>query len=139
MVTRSAYFTSLQILPKIILEAYGAVTYICQGEQPSLIMSKTRVTPIKALTLSKLELIAAYKAVQIHYSFIMTVFVWSDSQIVLHWILNQRKLKPFGASWIQKGNNLVATCSWRWCPTQCNPADLVTRSIPCRAFTQSTL
>ena len=30
--------------------AYGMVVYVCHSGQPSLIMSKTRVSPIKELT-----------------------------------------------------------------------------------------
>ena len=129
-------------------KAYGAVAYICQGEKPSLIMSKTRVAPIKALSLPRLELMAAVVGTRLykfiiaslpqHYSCI-PVFMWSDSQIVLYWILNQRKLKPFVASRIQEINNSVAASSWRYCPTQHNPADLVTRGISYKTFAQCTL
>ena len=121
-------------------KAYGAVAYICHGGQPSLIMSKTRVAPIKELTLPKLDLMD--KVIQVHYSLIITAIfryssiLWSDSQIVLYWMLNQRKLKPFVASWIQEINNLVSNSSWRYCPTQDNPADLLTRGITYKAFAQ---
>ena len=67
------------------------------------------------------------------------VFLWSDSQIVLYWILNQRKLKPFVASRIQEFNNSVSASSWRYCPTQDNPADLLTRGITYKAFAQCKL
>ena len=129
-------------------KAYRAVAYICQGEKPSLIMSKIRVAPIKALSLPRLELMAAVVGTRLdkfiiaslpqHYSCI-PVFMRSDSQIVLHWLLNQRKLKPFVASRIQEINNSVAASSWRYCPTQDNPADLVTRGISYKMLAQCTL
>ena len=87
------------------MKAYGALAYIRQGTHSSLIMSKSHVAPLKKLTLPNLELMAAligarlYKFISsssqiIHYT--SQVFLWSDSQIVLHWILNsilnQRKL-----------------------------------------------
>ena len=129
-------------------KAYGAVAYICHGGQPLLIMSKTRVAPIKELTLPKLELMAAVIGTRL-YKFIIAslpqqcsdipVFLWSDNQIVLYWILNQRKLKPFVASRIQEINNLVSNSSWRYCPTQDNPADLLTRGITYKALAQCKL
>ena len=67
------------------------------------------------------------------------VFLWSDSQIVLCWILNHRKLKPFVASRIQEINNSVSTNSWRYCPTQDNPADLLTRGITYETLAQCKL
>lgn len=149
------FYHSRETLPKEMhvfvdasKKAYGAVAYICQGGQPSLIMSKTHVAPIKELTLPKLELMAAVIGTRL-YKFIIAslppqcsdipIFLWSDSQIVLYWILNQRKLKPFVASQIQEINNSVPTSSWRYCPTQDNPADLLTRGITYKAFAQCKL
>jgi len=43
-------------------KAYGAVIYICQNQDTSLVMPKSRVTPIKPITLPKLELMTAVMA-----------------------------------------------------------------------------
>ena len=67
------------------------------------------------------------------------VFLWSDSQIVLYWILNQRKLKPFVASRIQEINNSLSINSWRYCPTQDNPVGLLTRGITYETLTECRL
>ena len=40
-------------------KAYGAVSYIISGDQCSLVMAKSRVAPLKKLTLPQLELMAA--------------------------------------------------------------------------------
>ena len=40
-------------------KAYGATAYISNGDQSSLVMSKSRVAPLKKLTLPQLELMAA--------------------------------------------------------------------------------
>ena len=67
-------------------------------------MSKTRVAPIKPLTLPRLELSATILAARlgdfivrsfqhaIASSFQLNTHLWSDSQIVLHWISSNKKL-----------------------------------------------
>jgi len=43
-------------------KAYGAIVYLCNNHDISFVLSKGRVAPIKALTLPKLELMAAVTA-----------------------------------------------------------------------------
>ena len=54
-------------------------------------MSKTRVAPLKALTLPRLELMATVLGARLARHImdsihIEEVFLWTDSQIVLHWL-----------------------------------------------------
>ena len=49
----------LHIFADASLCAYGAVAYITQDNQVSLVMSRSRVAPVKPITLPKLELMAA--------------------------------------------------------------------------------
>ena len=71
-------------------KVYGAVAYLVQDEYTSLVMSKTKVSPLKSVTLPRLELQAAVLATRLT-NFILsalnwqgTIYLWSDSQIVLH-------------------------------------------------------
>ena len=75
-------------------KAYGAVAYISTGDQYSLVMSKSRVAPLKKLTLPQLELMAASISTRLAHFVAealnsrfpnLTVHLWSDSEIVLHW------------------------------------------------------
>ena len=60
-------------------------------------MAKTRLVPLKQLTLPKLELMAALTAAKLS-SFITdalksnscSINPWTDSQIVLHWIKGKK-------------------------------------------------
>ena len=51
--------------------AYGAVAFLCMGRETSFIMARSRVAPLKQLTLPKLELMAALTAARLS-SFLMT-------------------------------------------------------------------
>ena len=84
------------------LKAYGAVVYIPQGSQVSFVIAKTRVAPLSKLTLPKLELMAALVATRLTKFVVSSldglyhdipIHLWSNSQIVLHWIGNQKKQK----------------------------------------------
>ena len=51
--------TTLHVFVDASMAAYGAAVYICRGNKSALVMSKTRVAPLKGLTLPQLELMAA--------------------------------------------------------------------------------
>jgi hypothetical protein len=87
--------------------AYGAVAYLQQHSQVAFVMAKTRVAPIKTLTMPQLELTAAligarlasfiHNAIKNRYN-ALEVHLWSDSQIVLHWLSSNKQLKQFVAN-----------------------------------------
>lgn len=131
--------------------AYGAVIYLRlvqpKGAKCMLIAAKSRVAPVKTVTIPRLELCAAvllskllqcvkqscrwkeYKAI-----------LWSDSAIVLHWMRKDvDSLKPFVHNRIQ--NILAATegCEWRHVSTVDNPADLLSRGIEAEALNKCSL
>ena len=70
-----------------------AMVYLCKDDQVSLVILKSRVVPVN--TLPKLQLIAAVMTTRpaqlirsafIHQFPSIRIHLWSDSQIVLHWI-----------------------------------------------------
>ena len=93
------YFTAIQfavqdlhVFANASTKAYGAVAYFSQDTYASLVMSKTRVAPLKTISLPRLELMAAVLATTLA-TFILSsikcqcnVHLWSHSQIVLYWI-----------------------------------------------------
>ena len=69
-------------------KAYGAVAYLQANNHTVFVMAKTRVAPLKELTLPKLELMAALIATRISKYIATTLSIqdisiklWSDSQI----------------------------------------------------------
>ena len=146
------YFSSAFVQPVLhsfadaSLKAYGAVVFLTQGDEVSFIVAKSRVAPLKELTLPRLELMAALVATRLTHFVVKaiplkdpSIFVWSDSQIVLHWVNSRKQLPTFVRHRITEIQSLLPTAEWKYCPTLENPADLLTRGITTEALMSSTL
>ena len=128
----------LHVFADASTKAYGAVAYLQSAGNVAFVMAKSRVSPLKNLTLPRLELKAAVtaahlatsivSALQVHMPSIQ-VRLWSDSQIVLHWISSTKQLKQFVANRVQEILKLFPTTIWSYCHTTDNAADLLTRGI----------
>lgn len=80
-------------------QAYAGVVYLrmidSDGNIPtSLVMSKTKVAPIKQLTIPRLELCGAHLLAQVlhhckevFFLSLKDVFAWTNSMIVLNWLV----------------------------------------------------
>ena len=55
---------------------------------------------------------------------INSVHMWSDSQIVLHWLNSDKKLKQFVSNRVMEITNVCPAQWWNYCPSADNPADL---------------
>lgn len=129
-------------------KAYGAVVYISNGNQSSLVMAKSRTAPLKKLTLPQLELMAAligtrlanfvYHALKPRYPN-LKIKLWSDSEIVLHWLHSKKPLKQFVENRTREIKSLFPVADWNHCPTNDNPADLLTRGINAEQLHTSSL
>ena len=140
--------TQLHFFADASTKAYGAVAYLSNGNQTSLVISKSRVAPLKQLTLPQLELMAALTAARLA-NFVtkslqrrcsnLDIHMWSDSEIVLHWLNSNKTLKQFVANRIEEIKQLVPPIHWNYCPTKSNPADLLTRGIGAQQLKSSSL
>ena len=127
-------------------KAYGTVTFVNIRGCVSYVMAKSRVAPVKATTLPRLELMAAVTGARLT-SFVVSAlqlepvgtYIWTDSQIVLYWLNSSKKLPPFVDHRVQEIHRLTPTASWRYCPTGDNPADLLTRGISFNQLATSQL
>ena len=143
LLTASPSATALHVFADASPKAYGAATYIQCGNYSSLVMSKSRVAPVKQQSLPRLELMAAVVAARlgsfVHSSLNLNVsmYYWSDSQIVLCWLKSKKKLKSFID---HRVTEIKATTSlWKYCPTACNPAELLTCGLTAQQLADSTL
>ena len=127
-------------------KAYGAITFFNSDGHVAAIMAKSRVAPLKSTTLPRLELMAAVTGARIT-KFVMTslnlksihTYIWTDSQIVLYWTQSSKKLPSFVAHCVEEIHQLIPIASWQYCPTNENPADLLTRGISFDQLSSSTL
>ncbi|GFX81266.1 integrase catalytic domain-containing protein [Trichonephila clavipes] len=120
--------------------AYAAVVYIkCFNEsgqsQTRLLCSKSRVAPLKTLTIPRLELSAALllsrlvkKVVPILQLSIYKIWMWTDSTIALAWIKTEpHKLKTFVSNRVAEIQALSKDYHWKHVSSKNNPADLISR------------
>lgn len=101
----------------------------------SLLMGKSRVAPLKPVTVPRLELSAAVLSVKIafflerelDYNQVSHVF-WSDSKIVLSYINNEaRRFHVFVANRVQQIREKTETSQWRYVSSEENPSDTASR------------
>ncbi|CAG9572028.1 unnamed protein product [Danaus chrysippus] len=103
-----------------------------------LLAGKARVTPLKPVSIPRLELQAALLGTRLAQSVLEELDVvpkrrtyWTDSSTVLAWIRSDpRTFKPFVAHRLAGIEDTSRPDEWRWVPTSQNPADDATRSTP---------
>ena len=133
-----AHIDNLFVFADASTKAYGAIVYLNSGNHISLVMSKNRVARTRAVTLPRLELMAAVTATRLtefvcssilHDKQRVRVHFWTDSQIVLHWIHKGTNCKPFISHRVKEIREAFPTAIWSFTPSGDNPADLLTRGL----------
>lgn len=120
-------------------KAFTAISFIRVQKNDtvnaSIIAAKTRVSPLKVLSIPRLELQAAVMGVRLTDMIkqelelvIQDVIYWTDSSTVLKWIRSDAKdFKHFVAHRLGEILELSDVSQWRWVPTKENVADDATR------------
>ncbi len=142
VVGEGAQIVDLQGFADASERAYGACLYVRSVDQNNqvhvrLLCSKSKVAPIKTLSIPKLELCAALLLARLVNKIKMSLNIqsqkcvyWSDSSIVLAWIrTTPNVLKTFVATRIAIIQNLTDSQDWRHVPSQENPADHLSRGL----------
>ncbi len=132
--------------------AYSGVVYLrsidTAGEvHISLVMAKTRVAPIKKVSLPRLELCGALLLAQImsHLQEVLSIptlnsYAFTDSSIVLYWIYGtSQRFKTFEANRISKIQDLMPPERWKHVDGLQNPADVGSRGILANELKQHKL
>lgn len=129
------------------LTAYGAFIYLRSVDQSgqtkvNLLCSKTRVSPIKTVSLPCLELCAALLAAYLMEKAsaalkvkISKKYFFSDSMIALHYIkADANAWQIFIASRVAQIQNLSSKADWYHVETALKLADLVSRGVYAKDF-----
>jgi hypothetical protein len=128
-------------------KGYGQCTYIrLKNEQGrvfcSLVMGKSRVAPLKTVTIPRLELTAAVVSVRVsdllqrelEYDHLTEVF-WTDSNVVIGYIKNDsRRFRTFVANRVQQIRDHTDPVLWRHVKSEDNPADDASRGLTAGEF-----
>ncbi|XKL60216.1 hypothetical protein PGB90_001232 [Kerria lacca] len=132
--------------------AYCAVVYIHIRNHKnefkvSLVCAKTKVAPLKPLTVPRLELQAARllslllaKVEKILVANCLCKYAFSDSQVVLCWLnKSPESWKSFVANRTRDILQIIPASQWHYVRTKENPADLATRGVSAQTFLASRL
>ena len=123
-------------------KGYGAVSYLKMSDENnhariSFLIGKSRLAPLKPMTIPRLELCGAVLAARLHEVFmretdlkINKVFFWCDSMTVLGYIRNTTsRYKSFVANRLAVIHDLTEVHQWHHVDGTMNPADLASRGI----------
>ena len=123
-------------------KAYSGVVYLRLEDSngavyTSLVISKTRVAPIKRQTIPRLELCGALTLAHLlaHSKSVLempmdSIHAWTDSTIVLSWIQgNPHRFKVYVGNRVSQILDLTPADRWNHVVSEDNPADCTSRGI----------
>ena len=124
------------------VKGYGQCSYLRlvnenQKVHCSFVMGKSRVAPLKPVTIPRLELTAAVCSVRISQQLqreleytIDQEYFWTDSKVVLGYIANEsRRFHVFVANRVQEIQENTSVDQWKYVESKQNPADEASRGL----------
>lgn len=131
--------------------AYGVVSYLRVQDSSgrvycSFLTSKSRLAPMKAISIPRLELSAAVLAVKVEESLISELDIplgkstfWTDSMLVLQYINNcHKRFKVFVANRVADIQRRTEANQWKYVPSCENPADDVSRGMSAKEMVENS-
>ena len=126
----------------VSVKGYGQCSYLRlvnenQRVHCSFVMGKSRVAPLKPVTIPRLELTAAVCSVRISQQLqreleytIDQEYFWTDSKVVLGYIANEsRRFHVFVANRVQEIQENTSVDQWKYVESKQNPADEASRGL----------
>ncbi|XP_029163322.1 uncharacterized protein LOC114934776 [Nylanderia fulva] len=123
-------------------QAFAAVIYLRTVNLEDqinvcLIATKTKVAPLKRLTIPRLELSGAVLLTKLttHVRDVLNlkdvpIYLWTDSSITLTWIQNHpSRWKDFIQNRVVQIQETLPQAKWKFVPGKENPADFATRGL----------
>ncbi|GBN10469.1 hypothetical protein AVEN_201268-1 [Araneus ventricosus] len=118
--------------------AYAACIFVrsvdSNGVNINLVRAKSRVAPLKTISIPRLELLACCIGARLANSVRnaldlpdMKITFWTDSSVVLWWIREQGEWSVFVTNRVREIKTLSQQQSWRHVPGNVNPADVLSR------------
>ena len=130
--------------------AYGVVSYLRTVDKSNnvkcyLVMSKSKLAPLRKMTIPRLELTAAALAVKMDIMLkkelgleIKKSHFWSDSTIVLGYINNtSKRFQTYVANRVSTIHGGSSVNQWRHIESRLNPADEVSRGLSAKELVKS--
>ena len=124
------------------IQGYGQCSFLrmvnAEGKvHCSFVMGKSRVAPIKSITVPRLELTAAVLSVRMSEQLKKELDIqlsdevfWTDSKVVLGYIGNSvRRFHVYVANRVQEIQEKSSVTQWRYVNTKSNPADDASRGL----------
>lgn len=132
--------------------SFGAAVYLYLDSnsefKTSLICSKSKVSPLKVVSIPRLELCAAVLLAKLMKFVIDTyrsrynltkIFAFSDSTVVLHWIHSSpHRWKTFVANRVAKIHSYIPQNVWFHVDGKSNPADCLSRGMTPYRFMENS-
>ena len=132
----------LHLFSDASLHAYGVCCYVrCVNKQgqifTALLVSKSKVAPIKSVTVPRLELQAAVLAARMNSTLqnefdisLNESYFWVDSQLVLKYISNETKrFQVYVGNRVSEIRELSDVSQWNFITGAENPADILTKPL----------
>lgn len=132
--------------------SYGCAIYLRSVDQNgeikcSLLCAKSRVAPLKTVTIPRLELLGALllsrliaKCVKFLDIKLDSIYLYTDSQIVLQWLSCEPKTwQNFVANRVSEIQTLTNVENWHYINSAQNPADIISRGLNMSELINRTL